>query len=176
MSTTIFNHIFHIEQLLRKVAGHISFSFDPIASFCAVFVVVIAFLQWRAVRKQYKQNMFKMRLEHYTKVKHHLNILLDFQTIQNILLNQENKNNDEFNEAIKKINEAATAALIEAGELNYLFGKKAGTQWSEFFNSAYKLANTISLKTSEEDINKELSELNKKQIKIINLFTNKLNL
>ncbi len=176
MSTTIFNHTFHIEYLARKAMEHISFSFDPIASTTAVLIVLIAFLQWRSSRKQYKQNLFKMRLEHYTKVKAFLNVLVDFQAIQNILLNQNNENTDEFDKVIKKIKETVNKALIETGELNFLFGRKTGAMWTAFFNSVYMLANTISLKTPAENINKELDELNKQQIKIFNSFNKKLNL
>lgn len=176
MSTTIFNHTFHIEYLARKAMEHISFSFDPIASTTAVLVVLIAFLQWRSSRKQYKQNLFKMRLEHYTKVKAFLNVLVDFQVIQNILLNQNNENSEEFDKVIKKIKETVDKALIETGELNFLFGRKIGAMWTAFFMSVYEFANTITQKTSEEEIIDKITELNKQQIKIFNSFNKKLNL
>ncbi len=176
MATEILNHTFHIELIMRKVLNHISFSFDPITSVTAVLVVVIAFLQWRASRKQYKQNLFKMRLDFYTKIKNYPNVLLDFQNIQSLLFCEKEKNSDKLDEEIKKIKEITDAALRESGEIIFLFGKRAGREWREFFNLVYVLANTIDSKTTEEDLANKLTELNKKQIKVFNSFNGKLNL
>lgn len=141
------------------------------------FLVLFSFSQWQAIEKQNRQNLFKMRFEHYIKIKDYLDTtFMDFALIRYLLEQRESGDNkQELDDILLKAQIKINKACEESRELNYLFGNKLGFCWSMFFNAANRLAQNIK-ENSNENIKIDLLELSEKQRRIIMLFNDALRL
>lgn len=167
-------------NIIHSLMSHINISFncDPGVTFCTLLLVVFGSLQWKAVKEQNKQNLFKMRFEHYTKVKKYLtDIFVDLNALKNVLSMERREGwQIHLNNAMQQAKTTIKSATPENRELHYLFGIKMAQYWLSFFSNVEKFIEGITKETTEDYITSELSDLGWQQMNVIEQFNKSLNL
>lgn len=155
----------------------ISFSCDKGTLVCTALLAVFGWLQWKAVKEQNKQNLFKIRLEYYTKVKKFLTEpFTHFENISCLLIQSEDDIESELIDELSLISNNSGIAIKETRELRYLFGTKMAHYWLSFFTNIRGFTVKLKKERNENDFKNELSMIRLEQTKVISQFNKELNL